>query len=44
MKEQNKKGEKYINGFIRWLIIEILLYFISFLSRILSYVSQIIII
>lgn len=33
MKEQNKKGKKYNNGFIRWLIIENLRFFISILIK-----------
>ena len=33
MKEQNKKRKKYNNGFIRWLIIENLHFFISILIR-----------
>ena len=44
MKEQKKNREKYNIGFIRRLIIDFLHYFISFLLRILSFVSHIIII
>ena len=33
MKEQNKKGKKYNNGFIRWLIIENLRFFYLYFNQ-----------